>query len=152
MLATGTRKRFCTMLCTTTRATFNTIESYGNLSGLDFHQKVSSKMAKLIIDEIGYFVDGQKLEPGMTIRRYDEIAGEWYEGAVRQVSSYHYETGERITGLSLVVGGYAPSPLQEGDTIEIVSKAELYNREMDERNRIIAENREKPWLPFHDGE
>jgi hypothetical protein len=31
-------------------------------------------------------------------------------------------------------------------------RAERYNREMDERNRISAENREKPWLPFHDGE
>src|SRR5438105_3662851 len=31
-------------------------------------------------------------------------------------------------------------------------KAELYNREMDERNRISAENIDKPWLPIHDGE
>lgn len=28
----------------------------------------------------------------------------------------------------------------------------VYNREMDERNRIAMENREKPWLPLHDGE
>jgi hypothetical protein len=33
-----------------------------------------------------------------------------------------------------------------------ISKAEIYNREMDKRNRIVAENRDKPWLPFHDGE
>lgn len=26
-----------------------------------------------------------------------------------------------------------------------------YNRQMDERNRIIAESREKPWLPQYDG-
>jgi len=31
-------------------------------------------------------------------------------------------------------------------------QAERYNREMDERNRIAAENRNKPWLPLHDGE
>jgi hypothetical protein len=33
-----------------------------------------------------------------------------------------------------------------------VSKAELYHHAMDERSRISAENREKPWLPFRDGE
>jgi hypothetical protein len=27
-----------------------------------------------------------------------------------------------------------------------------YNRQMDERNRISYENRDKPWLPLHDGE
>ena len=31
-------------------------------------------------------------------------------------------------------------------------KVKKYNQELDERNRILAENREKPWLPFHDGE
>jgi len=35
---------------------------------------------------------------------------------------------------------------------EIANKAELYNAEIDERNRINAANREKPWLPLHDGE
>ncbi len=35
---------------------------------------------------------------------------------------------------------------------ELASKAEIYNLEMDIRNRIIVETREKPWLPFHDGE
>jgi len=104
-------------------------------------------MAKLTIDEVlGYLVEGQRLEPGMVIRRRDAIDGEWYEGKVGQVSSYRHETGERITGLSLVVEGYAPSPLRVDDEIEIVSKAELYNREMDERNRISYKNREKPWL------
>lgn len=38
------------------------------------------------------------------------------------------------------------SPLPE------YSKVEKYNQELDERNRILAENREKPWLPSHDGE
>ena len=100
-------------------------------------------MAKLISDDMGYFVDGQRLELGMTIRRHDEIAGEWHEGKV----GYHRETREHGTGLALVIEGYAPSPLQVGDSIEIVSEAELYNREMDKRNRILYENREKPWLP-----
>jgi len=31
-------------------------------------------------------------------------------------------------------------------------RAERYNHEMDERNHIIMENRDKPWLPLHDGE
>ncbi|SRR5258708_3178725 len=31
-------------------------------------------------------------------------------------------------------------------------QAARYNRELDERNRISAENRDKPWLPLHDGE
>lgn len=35
---------------------------------------------------------------------------------------------------------------------ELASKAEIYNIEMDIRNRINAKNREKPWLPLHDGE
>jgi hypothetical protein len=39
-----------------------------------------------------------------------------------------------------------------GKVKEEQSEASRYNREMDERNRIIAENRDKPWLPFHDGE
>lgn len=33
-----------------------------------------------------------------------------------------------------------------------VSEAELYNAKIDERTRIILENRDKPWLPLHDGE
>lgn len=107
-------------------------------------------MAKLIIDDLGYYVDGQKLEPGMTIRRYD--GGIWYEGEVRSVSSYDFEKQQRTYSLALAVEGYAPSPLAEGDVIEIVSKVELYNREMDTRNRIVRENRDKPWLPLHDGE
>src|SRR5260221_8704020 len=31
-------------------------------------------------------------------------------------------------------------------------QAARYNAEMDERNRISAENRDKTWLPLHDGE
>lgn len=31
-------------------------------------------------------------------------------------------------------------------------EAKRYNREMDERNRIVRENRDKPWLPFMEGE
>lgn len=104
-------------------------------------------MAKLIIDDIGYFVDGQKLDTGMTIRRRDAIDGQWYEGNVGKVISTHPDTYVQTSHLSLVVPGYAPSPLRVGDEVEIVSKAELYNREIDERNRISYENREKPWLP-----
>lgn len=37
----------------------------------------------------------------------------------------------------------------KNEQAERVSK---YNQEMDEQNRIIFENRDKPWLPFHDGE
>src|SRR6266566_4347669 len=50
----------------------------------------------------------------------------------------------------------------EADKVEVVkildeitpfeSEAERYNREIDERNRISAENIDKPWLPIHDGE
>jgi hypothetical protein len=109
-------------------------------------------MAKLTFDEVAFYADGQKLEVGMTIRRYDEIDGNWYEGKLCQVSSWNYEKQQRISALSLAVEGYAPSPLQVGQIVEIVSQAELYNREMDKHDRIIAENRDKPWLPLHDGE
>ncbi len=104
-------------------------------------------MAQVNIDDMGYFVDDQKLEPGMVIRRRDEIDEHWYEGEVGQVTSTHPETYERTLSLALVVPGYAPSPLRVGDEVVIVSKAELYNREIDERNRIAHEHREKPWLP-----
>ena len=104
-------------------------------------------MAQLVHDDVlGYMVDGQRLEVGMTIRRRDRIDGQWYEGEVRR------QGGANGFSLVFVVEGYAPSPFHVGDDIEIVSKAELHNREMDERNRIVAENREKPWLPLHDGE
>ncbi len=79
-------------------------------------------MAKLTIDETGYFVDGQKLESGMIIRRYDEIAGGWFEGEVGLVYGYDHKKQQRFPVLSLVVEGYVPSPLQKGDIIEIVSK------------------------------
>ena len=36
--------------------------------------------------------------------------------------------------------------------VEKAEQVQAYNREMDERNRIAFENREKPWLPLHDGE
>ncbi len=110
-------------------------------------------MAQLTIDDVlGYLVEGQRLEPGMVIRRLDIIDGNWYEGNVGKVVSTHPETHEQRTSFALIVPGYAPSPLRPGDDIEIVSRAELYNREMDERNRISYENREKPWLPLHEGE
>jgi hypothetical protein len=73
-------------------------------------------MAKLTIKNGEYFVGKQKLASGMGIRRYD---GGWYEGEVGGVSGYD-QKGERVTELCLVVEGYAPSPLQAGDTIEIV--------------------------------
>ena len=86
-------------------------------------------MAKVRIDALGYFGDGQKLESGMVIRRYDEIDGNWYQGTVGQISSYNYETRERVTGLALIVDGYAPSPMRDGDSIEIVSSSTMNNQE-----------------------
>ena len=49
-----------------------------------------------------------------------------------------------------IVGG----KLQYSETSPLpeYSKVETYNRELDERNRIAHENREKPWLPSYDGE
>lgn len=77
-------------------------------------------MAKLTIDENGYFVvDGQKLEPGAIIRRYDPPF--WFEGEVGQISSWDFEKKQRVYGLALIIDGFAPSPLYLGDTIEIVS-------------------------------
>jgi len=35
---------------------------------------------------------------------------------------------------------------------DVAAKVEAYNAEMNTRNRAAAENREKPWLPFIDGE
>ncbi len=91
-------------------------------------------MAKLKIDDVlGFMADGQRVEAGMTIRRYDEVAEDWFEGKVGSVSAYNFEQQQYVSSLALVVDGYAPSPLQEGDTVEVVSKAELYNREIDER-------------------
>ncbi len=41
---------------------------------------------------------------------------------------------------------------QATEQAEPLSEVERYNRAIDERNRIIAESRDKPWLPLHDGE
>ena len=79
-------------------------------------------MAQLTIDDVlGYLVEGQRLEPGMVIRRLDIIDGNWYEGNVGKVVSTHPETHEQRTSFALIVPGYAPSPLRPGDDIEIVS-------------------------------
>jgi hypothetical protein len=107
---------------------------------------VMGRASNLVFDGIYYRVDEQRVEPPMVIRRYDPVAHNWFEGKVGQISSFDPKTGQRHSSLALVVEGYAPSPLVEGDLIEIVSRAELYNREMDERNRIAYENRPKPWL------
>lgn len=112
----------------------------------------SGRAGALVFDGIYWRVNERRLEPNAVIRRYDEIAGEWFEGTVGRVSSYDQGEQERVYSLHLVVAGYAPSPLQVGDIIEIVTESELYHREMDKRNQIFMENREKPWLPFHDGE
>lgn len=109
-------------------------------------------MGKLVFDDIFYRVDGQRLEPGMTIRRYDPIAETWIEGEVGRISGYDHKHQQRIYTLCLVVEGYAPSPLVDGDMIEIIIEAERYNRAMDERNRMLQSSREKPWLPSYDGE
>lgn len=39
-----------------------------------------------------------------------------------------------------------------GDGAHYSNDAARYNREMDERSRIVRENQPKPWLPFIDGE
>jgi hypothetical protein len=41
---------------------------------------------------------------------------------------------------------------REKQSYILETKVEHYNRQMDERNRIIRESVEKPWLPLHDGE
>jgi hypothetical protein len=88
----------------------------------------------------------------MVIRRYDPIAEDWFEGEVGKVWGHDHETQSRRPFMALVVEGYAPSPLEEGQIVEIVSKAELYNREMDRSDEIFMKNREHPYLPLHDGE
>lgn len=99
-------------------------------------------MAKLIIEEDGWtHIGGQKLDSRMTIRRYDEASHSWTEGKVSLVNGV----------FCLLIAG-THLTLQNGDDIEIVSEAELYNREIDKRNHIVNENRAKPWLPLYDGE
>jgi hypothetical protein len=117
------------------------------------HFLANGKIAKLAyLDGIPYLTNGTKLEIGTVIRRFDEIAGDWFEGTVGKISGWDEKKKEATYALALVVEGYAPSPLQEGQLAEIVSEAELHQREMDKRNQIFMENREKPWLPFVDGE
>jgi hypothetical protein len=40
---------------------------------------------------------------------------------------------------------------QEDKLTDEQMKIQAYNRDLDERNAIAAENREKPWLPSYDG-
>ena len=95
-----------------------------------------------------FYVDEQRIEEHMIIRRLDPISKEWYEGEVCRVAG-GFNSPWR---LSLNVEGYAPSPLAEGQTVEIVSNDELAQREIDQQNKIAWEHREKPWLPSYDGE
>ncbi len=77
-------------------------------------------MAKLSIQDGTYSLDGQKLAPGMAIRRYDDAVHMWFEGEVGRTFGYDHQSGQRFEVLNLVVEGYAPSPLSPGQTIEIV--------------------------------
>lgn len=81
-------------------------------------------MTTLLIENGLYLVDGWQLEPGMSIRRYDPIAREWFLDEVCTVYGYDHEKQQRFPVLSLRVPGHAPSPLQAGDTVEMVSTAE----------------------------
>jgi len=57
---------------------------------------------------------------------------------------------------SLIESAYAQGMYfgydREKQSYVLETKVEHYNRQMDERNRIIRESVEKPWLPVHDGE
>ncbi|SRR6266487_2326528 len=57
-----------------------------------------------------------------------------------------------LAGYEQIISEYQQKNRAAEQQPDIVSEAELYNRAMDERNRIGAENRNKPWLPLHDGE
>jgi hypothetical protein len=77
-------------------------------------------MAQLVIQDEKHLVNGSEVLPGMAIRRYDLVAGEWYVGRVGIVSSYRFEQQQRVSSLHLVVEGFVPSPLVAGDEIEFL--------------------------------
>ena len=96
-------------------------------------------MSNLIIKGGKYLVDGQELDTGMAIRRYDPIAQHWFSGEVGIVYGYIHETRERAITFGLVAPGYAPSPLVEGDEIEIMSDEEEAERAEDEESEAREE-------------
>ena len=62
---------------------------------------------------------------------FNQIKKEWYEYAHEGDETPSYDDIHKVEGFRQV---------------------QAYNRAMDARNRIAAENREKPWLPLVDGE
>lgn len=78
-------------------------------------------MASSVILKDGKFMVGsQELEPGMIILRKDRVSNEWFQGETCNVSSFDFQKRERLNHLSLSVPGYVPSPIIEGDEIEII--------------------------------
>src|SRR5436305_4033178 len=101
-------------------------------------------MAKLVFHDVLGFMADEQLEIGMTIRRYDEAGCCWFEGVVDKVSGWNHEKQQMTSSYVLVVPGYAPSPLAEGQEVEIVSKAELYDRARAKEDEIFTANKPKP--------
>jgi hypothetical protein len=79
-------------------------------------------MTQLTIRDSKYLVNEQELSPGMLIRRYDSAAPGWFTGEVVIVYGYEHETKQRIQTMGLAVDGFAPSPLVEGDEIELIEE------------------------------
>ena len=105
-------------------------------------------MGQLEVNDGKYFVDGRELHAGMPIKRYDEVAKEWFEGKVGVVSSYNFDLKQYVSYLHLVVLGYAPSPLVAGDNVEVGEETQVMGIEqamveqaMLDRVLAAAENR-----------
>lgn len=71
------------------------------------------KKNRLIKQDNKLFTDGVELTDGMEIHRYDPYAPGWFTGTVRTVRHQGKEQ------LCFVVPGFAPSPLREGDEVQI---------------------------------
>jgi hypothetical protein len=76
-----------------------------------------------------------------TVEYSSDALPEWFKGLQSVVED------ETFTGMVITLGGG-----RVRYHISLANEVELYNQEVDKRNRKARENVEKPWLPVYDGE
>lgn len=118
-------------ILTSSTATWEKARSYVDDEGIDFSALLaevdfSAAYQVLLFWAWNLFNGGKHIGP-VELQRLDE--------------------GNFTVALNALLIRRRPLPISE-----LASEAELYNLEMDRRNRISAENRPKPWLPLQPGE
>ncbi len=69
-----------------------------------------------------------------------------YQVTIGNIKRYRFDAPVYVNGVCIGQLGPCYSEFRNGTLITRLRR-EQYNRELDERNRISHENRDKPWLP-----